>query len=252
MANNPGILSEWIKRRHPLARCIDSRVRADWVIRRAAINGAQRYCYFRLPKCANSTVIKTLFRYDPSLALEADPADVRLMKKLFSGLFGVWSPSPRKLATSHFCFTIVRNPFTRVLSAYLDKIAAAAPGQYDYVARSAGVPQAADVSFAEFVTFLENGGLYLNPHWAPQTALLPVKPEWLGFIGRVEDLEADLGHLVDRLFGQEVFEGVVTRYDRQRGSDTRSEDFYDDDLLYRIFCLYRADFEAFGYGRNLG
>ncbi|MEF8792416.1 sulfotransferase family protein [Thiohalorhabdus sp.] len=238
---------KWWLRWHPLARGIDPRVRVEWVTRRAAINPARRYCYFRLPKCANSTVIKTLFRYDPTLEEGPVSADVHTMKKRFSGLFRARVWTPRQLTANYFCFSVVRNPYTRVLSAYLDKIAAAEAGQYGFVARSAGFEEARGVSFSRFVSFLESGGLYANPHWAPQVALLPVEPSGLAFLGRVESLDEDLGKLADRLFGEGTFQGAALRADRRRGSDIRTADFYDAELFCRVYRLYRSDFEAFGY-----
>lgn len=240
-----------VKRLHPLALGIDSRVRANWVIRRAAVNPVHRYCYFRLPKCANSTVIKTLFRNDSSLGDVPESANFRTMKKHFSGLFRARAWSPRDLTAKYFCFTVVRNPFTRVLSAYLDKVAAANAGQYRYVAEFAGVEEACQVSFPDFVSFLESGGLFANPHWAPQTSLIPLDSRDLAFVGRVENLEVDLRQLINRLFGEGSFKGVSNRADRRRGSDIKVSDFYSPDLIDRVFRLYWFDFEEFGYSINL-
>ena len=243
-------LSCWLKRRHPLAAGIDGRVKVDWVIRRAAVPPGHRYCYFRIPKCANSTVIKTLFRYDPSLKAGKDQGDPRRMKKRFGGLFSARALSPHQLSARYFCFTVVRSPFTRVLSAYLDKIAAAQPGQYSYVARAVGASKAAEVSFPDFVAFLEGGGLYANAHWAPQVAMLPVDPGELAYVGRVESLEDDLAWLVDRLFGKGTFEGAATRGDRRRHSGSRLREYYDLDLVRRVHRLYEPDFRAFGYAET--
>jgi hypothetical protein len=139
-----------------------------------------------------------------------------------------------------------------VLSAYLDKIAAAEPGQYAYVAYATGRGSITDVSFQDFVEFLERGGLFANAHWAPQTALIPVDPaNDLAFIGHQEQLEADMRTLVEDILGLGPFQGMQSRSDRRRHADQRLTDFYDPGLATRVVRLYEADFAAFQYAREL-
>ncbi len=145
----------------------------------------------------------------------------------------------------------MRNPYTRVLSAYLDKIAAAESGRYAYVAASLGKTDISEVSFPDFVGFLERGGLFSNVHWAPQTSILPIDTRLLSFIGKVENLEVDLARLINRIPGMLAFNAVFTHEQGRRNSDALLSEYYDDDLVSRVLELYRDDFRSLGYSEQL-
>lgn len=235
----------WL-RWHPLGRGVDRRVPVEWVIKRATVSNQCRYCYFRIPKCANSTVIRTLARYDRSLGMAPESNSISAIKHATSGLLRARAWSLSSLARRYYCFTVVRNPYARLLSAYLDKIAAAHPGQYGYIARASG-KDIGEVTFADFVSFLENGGLFTNPHWAPQHTILPIAVHALSYVGRVETLEADLRHVVEALPDLTEFTGIWSREDRRRHSAMQLGSYYTDDLAARAQRLYSDDFKLFGY-----
>lgn len=241
----------WWLRWHPLAREIDHRIPADWVTKRATVSHRHRYCYFRIPKCANSTVMRTLAQYDGDLAGLTDPdGPVEAIKRYSGTLFRARAWSTASLVRRYRCFTVVRNPFSRLLSAYLDKIAAAEPGQYGYVAMTVGRRDITEVTFDDFVRFLEGGGLHANAHWAPQCRMLPVSPSSLAFVGHQEELERDLARLVEVL-GLGPFQGLWSRKDRRRHAAGQLETFYTDELVARVHSLYALDFDTFGYTREL-
>jgi hypothetical protein len=241
----------WWLRLHPLTRQIDRRVPVEWVVKRATVSNAHRYCYFRIPKCANSTVIKTLARHDPALAVAPEAVTLDRLKHEAGGLFRARAWSPHSLARRYFCFTVARNPHARLLSAYLDKIAAADAGHYQYVARVAGKSDVTAVTFDDFVGFLERGGLYANAHWAPQGALLPVAVAALAFVARVEQLDADLGPLMQRIGIGANYTGTFLREERRRHSENHLGEYYTRELADRVARLYAEDFDQFGYATDL-
>src|SRR5439155_25103731 len=102
---------------------------------------------------------------------------------------------PRRLDRA-FTFSFVRNPFTRILSAFLDKIATRTP-KFQKILGLDG--QA--ISFREFLERLDDGYLMKNVHWAPQSELIPMAPGQLSFLGHVETIEPDLGEVMERIFG---------------------------------------------------
>jgi len=240
----------WWLRLHPVARQIDRRIPVEWVVKRATVSNLHRYCYFRTPKCATSTVIKTLAHHDHSVAVAPEEVTLDRLKHEAGSLFRSHAWSPRSLARRYFCFTVVRNPHARLLSAYLDKIAAADAGHYEYVARFADRADVTAVTFEDFVGFLERGGLFSNAHWAPQCALLPVAVPALSFVARVENLEADLGELMQRIGIGDDYVGTRVRHDRRRQSDNHLSEYYTPNLADRVARLYQEDFTGFGYAAD--
>lgn len=246
-----GAVVHTLMRFHPITREIDPRVKTYWVVERAAVSN--RYLYIRIPKCANSTIAKTLAHYDPDIVTDGiadDPRGART-KNRYGTLVSTRVLSPAALTERYFCFTFVRNPYSRVLSAYLDKIAGSnqTTDKYNMVLRFAGTKRLADVTFAQFVEYLESGGLFENPHWAPMSALLPIRRERIHFVGRVEQLDSDLERVVNRVFGEGTFKGTQIRTVGRRNAVALQDQYYTGDLAERIYTLYRDDFESFDYPR---
>lgn len=187
----------------------------------------------RIPKAANSSVIVNLAYRRFGREIPSKEA-----KRLFR------TPSQLKRTEldrlpSLYTFAFVRNPYTRVLSAFLDKV--------DRRAQRKGE----EASFAEFLEYLENEGLHSNAHWAPQVSLLLLPFEQFDFFGKTEHLDRDL---------REVLEHVTTKVDDPRilsalgnatGASRLIDTYFDEANKARVEQLYRGDFEAFGYPMTL-
>jgi hypothetical protein len=235
----------WWLRFHPITSAIDKRIPVEWVLKRSTVSHKHHYAYFRIPKCANTTITNTLIEHDPDLKSSIDNS--LRPKRASRGLFRAWAWSPESLAHRYFCFTFVRNPYTRLLSAYLQKISCAQPGQYSFVADTLGKKDITEVSFSDFIVFLEQGGLYTNAHWAPQTAMLPLPSELMSFIGHIETLNQDLPEVIRQIRGLRPFKEIHTHQLHRQNSASRITEFYDDALFSRVLKLYRQDFSRLGY-----
>ena len=86
-------------------------------------------------------------------------------------------------------FTVVRNPWSRTLSAFLDKIADGLSEKYAFVD---GFGDNSPRGFQAFVSFLEHGGLRKNHHWRPQNEILLLPASRFSHICRLEHLAHDL------------------------------------------------------------
>jgi dermatan 4-sulfotransferase 1 len=237
---------------HPLASEVDRRVDRKWVVQRAALSESGRYCYFRIPKCANSTVVRTLAHYDATVGVAQDDPEVVKTKRRFRSLVHARALTPAQLEARYFLFTVVRNPYTRLLSAFLDKILHADPAgrRNRAVLRAAGVERYSDVPFERFVTYLEEGGLWRNPHWVPQVSMIPVRVSRLKHVGRVESLDIDLAEIIDLIFGGGTFVSLQTKQVARQHADARVGMYYTDDIAARVYALYRNDFDEFGYSEH--
>jgi hypothetical protein len=244
---------------HPLFIDVDPKISKKFVFSRMAFSKGGNYCYFRIPKCANSTISKTLAYYDPSISYNSHDIEVdqkgQLAKKSFSSLFSAYVLSTSALKKNFFLFSFFRNPYSRLLSAYFDKLAKNfnldINKSYNPKIKTQYIKAGGKLSFDGFVTYLEEGGLYVDPHWAPQVSLLPVKPSELSFLGKVETLDKDLSKLTDLLFGKGVFNKVITRQTRRTFADNFLSHYYTDDLEKRVYKIYQKDFDLLSYEKDI-
>lgn len=155
--------------------------------------------------------------------------------------------------SSLYKFTFVRNPLTRVLSCYLEKIENRSWEGNRF--KQYFTDQSEKPTFEEFVDFLDSGGLYKNKHWAPQTSLLALPVEEYDHIGKLESYEEDFLHIADHLVLDEEID--VKAYldrahdDRDGGGRTsaskKTDEYYSEQLIETVRRLYDDDFENFDY-----
>lgn len=179
--------------------------------------------------------------------------------------------------SSYFRFAFVRNPWARLVSAYLDKIGRLAN---DVVGTHRDLVFAIQdrhgrphdlhrrVSFREFVTF--SFGLpddEMDEHWRPQWSFL--RGTHFDFVGRFERLEEHLdvvaarigaslaldpgrntvgyGALADSGHAADMDSLALDEWRAKHGGFPPYEMFYPDDLRGMVAGRYAADVHAFGY-----
>lgn len=211
------------------------------VYRRVFYSPRHGFAYFRLPKCANSTIVMTLLtamarKSGRPIRLaegyEGSNAAKRIAKQ------GLWRYAlDGYLGKKPFAFTFVRDPRPRILSCFLDKIANPQQVYRDEIGMDMR-----PMSFLDFMQRLDEGYLHANPHWAPQCDLMPT--EDMDHLGRVETLHDDLKALVERLFGFADFP-IVTKEAGRTNSAARLAEYYGPAEERLVRKLYRRDFERF-------
>jgi hypothetical protein len=177
-----------------------------------------------------------------------------------------------------FKFTFVRNPYTRILSAYLDKIkrtsveqaiaygaarlkqldqpvagdlplapdAKALEGHRRERLHSLSLSTDSDVSFKEFVESLtRTDPAKMDAHWRPQTLLTAQAYIDYDFIGRFERLEADLNWVANKLNIMHYLKIQPTPH--RTNSDRKISEYYTDYLYKVVANIYIDDFKAFDY-----
>ena len=169
-------------------------------------------------------------------------------------------------------FAMVRNPYTRVLSAYLDKIArridGPKPGRagrdeaFDRMVerieafRADALDPAAfpRISFEVFLRWLEADAspACRNEHWAPQTAILGQWIDRCDGIGRFEAMDRD-APVILRAMGSRVSfpDQAKIRFPATAASDRLAE-HYTPAAAEIVRRLYAADFARLGYDPDIG
>ena len=213
-----------------------------------------RYVYVENAKVACSTIKLMLQR------MELDDADYRpeelhdLHTRIFSPLarpaqvksFSRYIKRPDVLK---FCF--VRNPYTRLLSAWLDKIENNMPAKKEILRRLGYDPEAMShpVSFGEFVRVVATQSIStMDPHWRIQYYQTFQDRIDYDFIGRFESLEADLQAVLGMINPE--FRTFWGREDRHATHSRQQLDAcYTDRIEDLVYRTYRKDFQRFGYRR---
>lgn len=152
----------------------------------------------------------------------------------------------------YFRFAFVRNPYSRALSCYLEKIAG------EQWLREMRLPKLgfepdADVTFAQFLERVaEQDPAEMDIHWAPQHFLLSLGKVRYGFLGRFESFHQDLLSVIEHLemtVPEDLFRRR-TAHTTNAGAKIRR--YYDDECAALVREVYRLDFETLGYGYDLG
>lgn len=156
----------------------------------------------------------------------------------------------------YYSFTIFRNPYVRCLSGFIQKVG---DGRTGY-SKVPGYQQNNKLGFKEFVTFLEDGGLYYDKHWWPQVDLLAWTPEKFSHIGKLEQLDTEIRYIFEQI-GMKIPESLnmgkphpaeskgKTEGNRSKitNSMEKLEEYFTAELYDKVYYLYENDFEVGGY-----
>lgn len=178
----------------------ESKIYLGAVDSRCAIHIGQRYVYQRIPKAANSSVLASLYHGETGYRASRQE-DIREIRRSFSHPSSLTHEKLEEISHEFFRFTFVRNPIDRVISAYSDKIIRSEP-QKLFPAAFFGRPLDDYLSFNEFIEYLDSGGLYDDPHWAPQTELMFFPVERLSYVGRIEAFDEGMSFVLREIFGR--------------------------------------------------
>ena len=205
--------------------------------------------YGRVPKVANSSIKATLckllsLRPDGGIKTTSD----RFWRDNTHGETQLITPlQARRLRTSHFSFSFVRNPFDRLVAAYNNKIL-----EIDDVPlpmKRMGLHHG--MSFASFIQTVCNADpLMMDNHVRPQAEMLTTSNKLVPkFVGRME-------HINDhwrRLRGRMQLEGLPTlgslpmKNVRREGRSDIRDLFSSSALIDQVLERYSQDFKRF-YG----
>ena len=149
-------------------------------------------------------------------------------------------------------FTVVRNPWTRTLSAFLDKIA---NGPQDKYGSIPGFGDNSKAGFEAFVTFLGGGGLHTNHHWKPQNAALILPASHFKSICRLEHLSTELPNALaesgltlpsaEQL--QQPHRIESNQHSKLTQASSKLSRYYSPTTIKAVVDLYNADFKLGSY-----
>lgn len=165
-------------------------------------NAAHGFIYLNNPKVGCSTIKSTLWQ---AIRSGETLPDEKTVHGTDDSPFDR-NPTDAGAVERAFIFTFVRNPFQRVVSAYLNKVTGTGKPEWHDFAHRHGVSRA--TSFDGFIDLLSNvAPEQHDPHWRPQhlNTMYPfAMPNLICDLDRLDDM---LPQVLSRLFPDR---GVVT------------------------------------------
>lgn len=145
---------------------------------------------------------------------------------------------------NYFKFAFVRNPYHRLLSCYVDKIASGRGFERE---EYAGVRLKPKIPFGDFVRAVDKiPDEEANGHFRSQyTTLYPDGTLLPDFVGRFENLAEDFAYVARKIDAPEMSLPHLMKSDRQVKKTLST--FYDEELKRIVHRRYEADLELFGY-----
>lgn len=149
----------------------------------------------------------------------------------------------------YFTFSFVRNPFTRVLSAYLDKIVGK-PGVFNQFQKRIGIDSSSNIpSFNEFLEIIyTQPEVEMDPHWAPQSFLLGCDKVHYDFLGRFENFDDSINELISRTKLRLLPEANSLGRAHATSASDQLKEYYTKRAIHRVREIYSEDFRRLGYG----
>jgi hypothetical protein len=158
---------------------------------------------------------------------------------------------------------VSRNPYSRLLSAYLQKRKALWNGyseRKDKPVRWDKFPGFTEKNpqegFRIFVSYLCSRGTRGDQHWWRQVDLLALPPEHFRFKIKLENLERELSDLLASRISGYTPTGMSSAHPSEASPKITNANkvlssFYDKGLADMVRELYLKDFLAFGYEENI-
>jgi len=175
-----------------------------------------------------------------------------------------------------YAFTSVRNPYSRVLSAFFDKIAGIQRNGKRYrgnlvpmLVRKYGVDVEGDfdqiASFRRFLLFVRDTIKFRKPmdpdiHWSAMSGHISTFIANGGSFNRIistEDFAVDMHKVLQEVEQiHPVDLANMPRFNESEGHGPKRafpvEDYFDDLSIHLMFEIYNRDFRLFKYDRNPG
>lgn len=215
---------------------------------RTMIDEEYKYAYFRIPKAANSYVVANLLRNQRTVDGELKQETVEAFKKSGAQTASSYFKSAKNFEFERdrlFKFTFVRDPYSRFLSAFRDKIVRHESPERQMVLKSLGAADDFDITQEQFAKFLEEGSaLGSDAHWARQTDLLSMPIENFDFVGRVENAAEDMSQILQSIYSDPKPVNSFAPHATNAGDVLDSMDSSTKAIVRR---LYAPDFEILGY-----
>ncbi|MFW8633584.1 sulfotransferase family protein [Cribrihabitans pelagius] len=232
--------------------------------------------YRVVPKCACSTIGQILYYSDHGRFFEGDIHDSTEGLHKWAQAESQPAISAAVQKGSTYAFTCVRNPYTRILSSFFDKICGIQRNgrryrgnlvpelAYRYGVEAGGEDgkQAFDqiASFRRFLLFARDTIRWRRPmepdiHWSAVSGHVSTFIQNGGRYDRIfwtEDFAAGMQGVLDAIETPHAVDlASIPRFNESEGHGPKRahpvEDYFDDLSMHLVYEIYKRDFELFKY-----
>jgi len=212
-----------------------------------------RYIFIEMPKVASSSIKLLLSNHEVAgLPVTVKDPHPRFFESTFVKPYNLDEETLNEIflpSSGFFKFCFVRNPYSRTLSAYLDKIQTLPSHRKQILkALSRGDdPDTAKISFSEFADALMlQQEFQMDKHWRSQYSNALGGAVRLDFVGKLENFEDDIEFVKERL---DI--GLKTSDFVRRPHETKANEkllkFYTEKEIKIVKDRFAKDFEVFDY-----
>ncbi len=211
-----------------------------------------KYIYLSVPKAANSTIKGILQEVELTGSYLKAPR--RLHNRATSPLI-----APYQLPVDNFTsiinsgefykFTLVRNPFSRLLSCYLDRVKAKNSTVRKEILEKLNKDNNYQIQFEEFINvILDIDPQQMNIHYRPQTLLTCFDLINFDEILKFEEFPENFSALLSKVCGDGIQFDLEKNLSPKRTNATdKVNQYFDRHLKRKIAQKYQQDFTTFGY-----
>lgn len=225
--------------------------------RSLVITKDRKLSYVGNAKAGNTTIFNLLFYYDHQFLYP--------YKNIYESKNALnRSPIAKINALNNtLVFSFVRNPFRRILSCFFSKVVSESDEKYFFLRDrlvcnySMNPKDDNRVNFKKFLFFVKeqfkNREIQdVNVHWRPQIVNLSLGQPRIDYIGRIEKFQSQITHILYEINApSNIFDFVKVQYNVTGSNKMKLDDFFDKESINLVLDLYKEDFEAFGYSKEL-
>ncbi|MEM6769141.1 MAG: sulfotransferase family protein [Bacteroidota bacterium] len=235
---------------------------ADELQNSTLISPRYNYLYANTAKVACTTIRKLLIDAEYQTIRPYAERAPTLHYNNFLPFLSVWQfPNfPQWLQENQpYTFCFVRNPYTRLLSGYLDKVVGNQAQKANILEAMGKADQPdLDISFATFIRVVcEMPVEQQDAHWRVLYYQTFQEGLEFNFIGRFENLEADLRKVakdlgIEQYIDEHTFSkaGTTSRH-HATNAGSQLQDYYTPELCALVRKGFAKDFAHFGYAEEL-
>ncbi len=200
----------------------------------------------RIKKSGNTTVSAFLADLSNDFSYEVEKGfKEKLLKPKKMRIFDI-----RKIKTLK-SLVVVRNPYSRALSGFLDKLSRGTSSTYQGFS---GFGNDTPEGFLAFLQFLKNGNMHLNRHFWPQEELLFQPVERFDYVIKLENIEVGMQKLLEDIGKDPAYAAALKSPHKVEAggrkitsASRRLQQYFTPAAIILVQEIYAKDFRTFDY-----